>query len=229
MKQNTIIDTIRSSVLSLSNNDSLIIGGFHPDLFLPLISDLGRSLFIKISDDMYDLVFKYLSSFWDDLSVAFVGHDVGGRAAPFGFYSSNYCLSEQAKELFSNGVGGVRVVVCSDSGFSVPIVGSGSRRLLLFDDSTSFDVCLEFLNHEKFCLVDRVASSGEYSTRGGIIDVFPRSSIRPYRINFLDSIPSVFSFDVDTQLTVSSVNNFHLSSVSGGKLRSLKETSLDGF
>ena len=48
--------------------------------------------------------------------------------------------------------------------------------------------------------VAQVMSPGEYSIRGGLIDLFPMGSVMPYRIDlFDDEIDSIRSFDPDTQ------------------------------
>jgi transcription-repair coupling factor (superfamily II helicase) len=82
---------------------------------------------------------------------------------------------------------------------------------------------------EGYGLVDFVGSPGEYSIRGGIIDVYPFSSVCPYRINFLDAVPVVFRVDAEAQLSIEKIENFKLSSVSDGMLRSLSGVSLDKF
>ncbi|MDR3158360.1 MAG: transcription-repair coupling factor [Zoogloeaceae bacterium] len=51
--------------------------------------------------------------------------------------------------------------------------------------------------------VTRVASPGEYSIRGSLIDLFPMGSPLPYRIDLFDKeIDSIRAFDVDTQRTL---------------------------
>ena len=51
--------------------------------------------------------------------------------------------------------------------------------------------------------VAQVLSPGEYSLRGGLIDLFPMGSPLPYRIDLLDNeIDTIRTFDVDTQRSV---------------------------
>ncbi|MCA1937933.1 MAG: transcription-repair coupling factor, partial [Dechloromonas sp.] len=51
--------------------------------------------------------------------------------------------------------------------------------------------------------VTQVVSPGEYSIRGGLIDLFPMGSQLPYRLDlFDDEVESIKTFDVDTQRTV---------------------------
>ncbi|MDR2186738.1 MAG: transcription-repair coupling factor [Azonexus sp.] len=59
--------------------------------------------------------------------------------------------------------------------------------------------------------VTQVVSPGEYSIRGGLIDLFPMGSPLPYRLDlFDDEIDSIRTFDVDTQRTVYPVNEIRL-------------------
>ena len=59
--------------------------------------------------------------------------------------------------------------------------------------------------------VTQVLSPGEYSFRGGLIDLFPMGSALPYRIDlFDDQIESIRSFDVDTQRSIYKVKEVRL-------------------
>lgn len=51
--------------------------------------------------------------------------------------------------------------------------------------------------------VSQVQAPGEYSVRGGVIDLFPMGSPVPYRIDLFDEeIESIRTFDVDTQRSI---------------------------
>jgi transcription-repair coupling factor (superfamily II helicase) len=57
----------------------------------------------------------------------------------------------------------------------------------------------------------QVVSPGEYSVRGGLIDLFPMGSTLPYRIDLFDEeIESIRTFDVDSQRTVYPVPEIRL-------------------
>ncbi|HEX8011189.1 MAG TPA: transcription-repair coupling factor [Casimicrobiaceae bacterium] len=59
--------------------------------------------------------------------------------------------------------------------------------------------------------VTQVVSPGEFSVRGGLIDLYPMGSALPYRIDLLDQeIESIKSFDVDSQRTLYPVPNVRL-------------------
>jgi len=59
--------------------------------------------------------------------------------------------------------------------------------------------------------VTQVVSPGEFSIRGGLIDLFPMGSPLPYRIDLFDNdIESIKTFDVDTQRTIYPVTEIRL-------------------
>jgi transcription-repair coupling factor (superfamily II helicase) len=69
-------------------------------------------------------------------------------------------------------------------------------------ESLSLDFVNEVLFEYKFKRVDFVTEPGDFSVRGGIIDVFSFSNDEPYRIEFFgDEIDSIRTFDVETQLS----------------------------
>ena len=69
-------------------------------------------------------------------------------------------------------------------------------------ENLSLDFVNEILFEYKFTRVDFVAEPGDFSVRGGIIDVFSFSNDEPYRIEFFgDEIDSIRTFDVETQLS----------------------------
>src|SRR6202008_3891689 len=59
--------------------------------------------------------------------------------------------------------------------------------------------------------VSQVMSPGEYSVRGGLIDLFPMGSALPYRLDlFGDTIETIRTFDADTQRSLYPVNEVRL-------------------
>ncbi|UTY59843.1 transcription-repair coupling factor [Massilia sp. erpn] len=59
--------------------------------------------------------------------------------------------------------------------------------------------------------VNQVMSPGEYSVRGGLIDLFPMGSALPYRLDlFGDTIETIRTFDADTQRSLYPVREVRL-------------------
>ncbi|WP_136466848.1 transcription-repair coupling factor [Flagellimonas onchidii] len=74
------------------------------------------------------------------------------------------------------------------------------------EDTLSLDFLNEVLFEYQFNRVDFVTEPGEFSVRGGIVDVFSFSHDEPYRIEFFgDEVDSIRTFDVETQLSTEKV------------------------
>ncbi|WP_395091217.1 transcription-repair coupling factor [Vaginella massiliensis] len=68
------------------------------------------------------------------------------------------------------------------------------------------DFIREMLFSYHFRQVDFVTEPGEFSIRGGIIDVFSYSGEHPFRISlFGDEVETIRSFDIETQLSIQTV------------------------
>ena len=74
------------------------------------------------------------------------------------------------------------------------------------NDQLSIDFVNEVLFEYRFKRTDFVTEPGEFSVRGGILDVFSFSNDEPYRIEFFgDEVDSIRTFDVETQLSLEQV------------------------
>lgn len=78
-------------------------------------------------------------------------------------------------------------------------------------DKLSIDFINETLFEYHFERVDFVVEPGQFSVRGGIVDVFSFSNENPYRIEFFgDDIESIRTFDVESQLSINPVKRLML-------------------
>ena len=138
-----------------------------------------------LPDNLFDPVLKYLSVLQDDSLVAFVPPVLGG--GPEGFVCENSFQIQRSRGILSSGVGLVSFVVCAESGVSLPLIGHESGDKLCLSPGVGFDECVDFLSDNGYHNVDIVFSPGDYSIRGGLLDVFPffstfwvpNSSLRP--------------------------------------------------
>ena len=79
------------------------------------------------------------------------------------------------------------------------------------NDKLSIDFVNEMLFEYKFKRVDFVTEPGEFSVRGGIVDVFSFSHDEPYRIEFFgDEVDSIRTFDVETQLSIEQIKKISI-------------------
>ena len=82
---------------------------------------------------------------------------------------------------------------------------------IAINDEFSIDFINEVLFEYQFKRVDFVTDPGEFSVRGGIVDVFSFSHDEPYRIEFFgDEVDSIRTFDVETQLSTEQVKKISI-------------------
>ena len=78
-------------------------------------------------------------------------------------------------------------------------------------EKVSFDFVTDVLIEYDFDRVDFVVEPGQFSVRGGIIDVFSFSNEHPYRIEFFgNEIDSIRTFDPATQLSTTQMSSITL-------------------
>jgi transcription-repair coupling factor (superfamily II helicase) len=78
-------------------------------------------------------------------------------------------------------------------------------------DQLSIDFLNETLFEYQFERVDFVVEPGQFSVRGGIVDVFSFAQDNPFRIEFFgDEVESIRSFDVESQLSMERLNKLSL-------------------
>lgn len=96
-------------------------------------------------------------------------------------------------------------------------------------EEVSIDFVNEVLFEYKFKRTDFVTEPGEFSVRGGILDVFSFSNDEPYRIEFFgDEVDSIRSFDVETQLSTDKVTKTAIMpNVENKKLEENRESFLN--
>lgn len=74
-------------------------------------------------------------------------------------------------------------------------------------EMVTIDFINEVLFEYEFKRVDFITEPGEFSVRGGILDVFSFSNDNPYRIEFFgNEVDSIRTFDVETQLSLEKQN-----------------------
>lgn len=75
-------------------------------------------------------------------------------------------------------------------------------------ESLSIDFVIDLLMEYNFDRVDFVVEPGQFSIRGGIVDVFSFTNDRPYRIEFFgDDVESIRTFDPSNQLSIDKLDH----------------------
>ncbi len=104
-----------------------------------------------------------------------------------------------------------RIIVSNSNAITEKVVTkatlSNKTQRLKVGEQISVDFLNEVLFDYDFHRVDFVTEPGEFSVRGGIIDIFSFSDENPYRISFFgDEVESIRKFDIETQLSIEKVN-----------------------
>ena len=99
-----------------------------------------------------------------------------------------------------------------------------SLRIAVGDTLEQNDL-IEWLVEQGFTRVDFVYEPGQYSVRGGIVDIFSYAESKPYRVDFFgNSVDSLRRFDISSQLSaerpeaVDIIPNIHKSEESGERV-----------
>jgi transcription-repair coupling factor (superfamily II helicase) len=87
----------------------------------------------------------------------------------------------------------------------------GYCMVLRQDDEKAPGQIRDYLIESGYVEDDPVTDPGEFSLRGGILDVFPPHSARPARLEFFgDTIESIRTFDADSQRSIETVETVEL-------------------
>ncbi len=124
-------------------------------------------------------------------------------------------ISERLATLYqiSQNLCDVMIVPMTTALLRLPPVSYLSAHTFMLKKGQKLD--LEALRHQcahaGYHHVNQVMSPGEFSVRGGLVDLFPMGSVVPYRIDlFDDEIETIRTFDVDTQRSLYPVSEIRL-------------------
>src|SRR5665647_2490044 len=98
------------------------------------------------------------------------------------------------------------MVVCSPESLMQKVISAKSLKTKMLKmsvgESLSIDFIVEMLLEYGFERVDFVYEPGQFSVRGGIVDIFSFAFELPYRCDFFgDEIETIRVFDIETQLS----------------------------
>ena len=135
---------------------------------------------------------------------------------PYDAFSPHQDLvSERLATLYAVSQGACDVLIAAASTALVRIAPpdflAAHTFFLKKDGKLNLDKLREQLTRGGYAHMTQVVAAGEYSVRGGIVDLFPMGAALPYRIElFDDSIETIRVFDVDSQRTLYPVPEIRL-------------------
>ncbi len=119
--------------------------------------------------------------------------------------SSNEILRTEALNRLSNTTRPIAIVTYPEAMMQKVVSAEGFRSKTLkikVGESVGTEYLAEVLNEYGFQRVDFVYEPGQYSIRGGIVDVFSYAFEMPFRLDFFgDEVDSIRIFDIETQLS----------------------------
>jgi len=124
-------------------------------------------------------------------------------------------LENRAVTLWRYATGQARVVVAPVAAARMRLADSSyyaeQARTLARDETVSLDDLVAHLRRVGYESHDMVEMPGQFTVRGGIVDIFPAEAERPVRLElFGDSVESLREFDPDTQRSVRPIEHVTL-------------------
>ncbi|MFR9590931.1 MAG: transcription-repair coupling factor [Rikenellaceae bacterium] len=108
------------------------------------------------------------------------------------------------------------IVVCTyPEALAERVVDSDAMRREVISirvgEKLSIDFLIETIEVAGFERVDFVYEPGQYSTRGGIVDIFSYSESEPFRVDFFgDEVDSLRRFNISSQLSLSKLDHIEI-------------------
>ncbi|MBN2647656.1 MAG: transcription-repair coupling factor [Thiotrichales bacterium] len=124
-------------------------------------------------------------------------------------------ISERLKTLYRLSQIQEGILIVSANQLSQPLIPKSylARHTFLCKtgDRIQPERLIEQLSGSGYQRVSQVMEHGDYSVRGGLIDLFPMGSKTPFRLDLLDDeIETIRSFDPETQRTLEQINAIQL-------------------
>ncbi len=209
--QNAIAETFDNSKKNQSRFHLKGLVGSSLSLVLSEIFKSSEKPFLLIFNDKEEAAF-YLN----DLEILLNGKDVlfypGSYRRPYQIEktdNANVLLRSEVLNRINSQKKPALIVTYPDALFEKVVTRRELEKNTLkiaVKDELSIDFINEVLFEYHFKRVDFVTEPGEFSVRGGIVDVFSYSHDEPYRIEFFgDEIDSIRTFDVETQLSTEQI------------------------
>ena len=126
--------------------------------------------------------------------------------------------------------GDLKALVTPIQSLMQPVVPPGQLQTdvisLAPGDTRPMEDVAEWLVERSFERVPMVEMHGEFSIRGGILDIFPAGADNPIRAEFFgDEIESLREFEVSTQRSIKPLARYQLAGVSREETENLRATS----
>ncbi len=184
----------------------------RPFVIAALASTLKQTLLVVVSDEeQAQQMAEALKAFHSNPGEIYYLPD--RDALPYERLIADAQTTQQRMQTMITLVGGKRtpIVICSARVLTQPIIPPKELATSLFSLEPGQEIDLTLMLEQLYNLgyepVTEVEEPGQFSHRGGIIDLFPPSFLRPVRVEFFgDEIESLRTFDQETQRSLNPIN-----------------------
>lgn len=177
----------------------------------------GMHVAVAPSKDEAGHFYNDLTSFWPSENVAFLPSEYKQSIA---YGQANTSSQVQRTALLSRLKSGVSngdfLIICTyPEALIEKFVGKNEikKSSLSIKKNSVYSIAFieELLSELTFQRVDFVYAPGQYSVRGGIVDIFSYSDNYPYRLDFFgDELESIRKFDANTQLSKEEIDSVEI-------------------
>lgn len=103
---------------------------------------------------------------------------------------------------FSNGI--IKIIVCSAESLMQPVIPKNTLKenTIVLEKGKSYDIpkLKKHLTEAGYQLSDTTSGTSQFSSRGDLLDIFPVSQEKPFRIEFWgDEIDNISTLNIETQ------------------------------
>lgn len=195
------------------NGKNIKISGLNGSALSLVIASLFKSAgsaaypFLLIMEDADEAAYTYhdLKSCLDESEVFFFPSSYKKAIKLAQLDASNEVLRTEVLNRLANHNSPCVVVTYPEALFQKVVSAHGMQTRMLKlkrGESISIDFLAEMLTEYGFSRVDFVYEPGQFSIRGGIVDIFSFAYELPYRCDFFgDEIDSIRIFDIESQLS----------------------------
>jgi len=193
-----------SQLINFLKQNNVFLSGVSGSLTSFVLDHCYKKLSKKIFFISYDN--ERIAKLKDDL-------DLLNDEANSSLYSSKLSDSESVSKILIDLSGSDDfIVIANSSELENKIISKDKFKQSIIElkreDTHSFDELIITLNKYNFNRQDFVDAEGDYSVRGGIIDLFAENLESPVRIEFFgDTIESIREFDINSQRSVKEIES----------------------
>ncbi len=218
-KDDGYIQSISAKIAATEKGNSLYVKGLTGALDTVLMAGVAKehSLHLIICADKEEAFYVQndLQSLVGDSAVALFPTSAKKPYEWEEVDNANVLLRAETLNLLSNYSNQTLFVVCYPESLTEKVINKKSlvKNTLSIRVGDKIDPAFiaETLNEYDFERSDFVYEAGQYSVRGGIVDVFSYAAEYPYRLDFFgNEVESIRTFNPETQLSIASVSAMHL-------------------